>query len=102
MGMNAERGARQLKSYAGYNLLNFIREGSAVRIAHDQPIRTGFTGRSQDGCCIFGIVLITVEKVLCIENDLKAFALQIGNGLADHGKILFKGSLQCGVNMEVP
>ncbi|MNV41198.1 hypothetical protein D3C71_1328270 [compost metagenome] len=102
VGMDAEVGAGNPLRQGCHNILDFMGQCAAVRIAHNEPIRARFACPSHNGCCILGIVLVAIKKMLGIKNDLKPLALQKGNGIADHGQILFQCSLQGGMHMEIP
>ncbi|MNW61871.1 hypothetical protein D3C74_399600 [compost metagenome] len=69
--------------------MNFIGQCAAVRIAHYEPVCSGFPGLGKHSGGILRIVLVAVEEMLGIEDDLETFMFEISNRITDHRKILF-------------
>lgn len=101
MGVNADWGFDRLLHY-GNDFRHFVREGPSVCIAKHDPVRTGLLGFLNRLQCIVRVVLVAVKEMLSVINNLKAFALQVFDGVVYHGKILFQGRLDCLMYMEIP
>ncbi|MNR57518.1 hypothetical protein D3C85_1783190 [compost metagenome] len=82
--------------------MDFVRQGTAVRVAHDEPVSSGFFSLLHDSQRVFRVVLISVEEMLGIENYLEPFLLQIGDRIIDHSEILFQRGLEGSMDMEIP
>ena len=73
---------------------DFARQTAAVRVAEHHEIRAGLFRRAPGVQRVFGIELVTVERVFRVVDDKLAVVFQELHRVADHGQILFRRAAQ--------
>ena len=81
---------------------HFARQRTAVRVTQHHKIRPGLLRRKP--CChrIFGVVLVAVERVLCIVDDFLPLLFKKPNRVSDHRQILLRSGAQHLLHMQQP
>ncbi len=94
MRMDAQLGLLHLGQKRAGDLRDFRGKRPAVGVAKNEIGRARLVGGLVAGGRVFGILLVTVEGVLAVEDDFTSVLDQIGDGIADHGEVLLQRGAQ--------
>src|SRR5262245_41851077 len=84
------------------NLLNFVGQRTAIRIAKNDPARTFFISGLRAGQCIFWIGFIPVKEVLAVEQNLPAPRPRSPDAVSNRGEAFLLGGLQAHFDVVIP
>ena len=101
VGVNADVAGKFL-ARGGGDGGHFARQRTAVRVTQHHKIRPGLLRRKP--CChrIFGVVLVAVERVLCVVDDFLPLLFQEPNRVGDHRQILLRSGAQYLFHVQQP
>ena len=85
-----------------YRLFYILGECSSVCIAKTYHRRSGFFGGGQHFERIFGICLITVEKMLGVKDDLSVILYHIAYTVGYHSQVFFGRNTEDTFDMKLP
>jgi hypothetical protein len=92
--MDAEFGGLDLGEKLGGDAGDLGGKGAAVGVAGDEVGGAGLIGGLVAGGGVGGVLLVAVEGVLAIEDDFATVGAEVGDGVADHGKVFFERGAQ--------
>ena len=87
LGVDAEPDAGAT-TYVRHHVVHAHREHAAVGVAENPDVGAGTGRRVQDADAVVGIVPVTVEEVLAVDEDAATVLTQERHGVAHHGEVL--------------
>ena len=102
MGVNADMIARNLFADFADDLFHFVRQRAAISVAEHDPARPFIIGRFRAGERISRIGLVTIEKMLAVEQHLAAFGFRGAHAVADRSEVLLVRGLKRDPDVIVP
>ena len=102
VGVNADMIAGNLFADFADDLFHFVRQRAAIGVAEHDPARAFVIGRFRAGERISRIGLVTIEKMLAVEQHLAAFGFGGAHAVADRSEVLLVRGLERDPDVIVP
>ena len=102
VGVDADNLGWDFAGDRGDNLFNFVRQSPAIRVAENNPARSGLISRPRAGERIGRVGLVTIEEMLAIDDRLLVLHEDRLDGLADRIEVIFVGDAERDVDVIIP